>query len=353
MNIMEGYPLRTAKPICNTASRASASSGRALADDDIAQRAPTPAGLLHPRRTRSHGRGRHLGHLWFLVFFCCAPAFAQTSLYYVDAQPVLKVRAGPSGEATEIDKLPYGKAVRIRDESQPMTIVAGKQGRWVWIQYSGERYGYVFSAFLAKPNRSTRSFQHYYRGNKVYRAGNYYQAVAHFQRSVETADNEPERMKALGALAQNSKQQGNMPIARMYAEQILDMDSNNEFALGFVARSSYNAYGCPDRTAVCLAVTWGPDVCGWGFNGLAQQIGGSVPNIASSPACLALISEGLDEAYSGDDLGVAIVTGMLDDLGSAGLNSQSSFENIFGGLAYAASLAIKFNMFSQCMAKCP
>lgn len=110
---------------------------------------------------------------------------------------------------------------------------------------------------------------------------------------------------------------------------------------------------CSDRTAVCLALTWGPDVCGTGFNKYAEEnLNSNVHDIIASPSCLVAISEYLDEDYSDTDLGLAMLTGLLDEGGKAGIKSESLLNNVLGGLSYLASHSVKFSLYNSCMNKC-
>jgi tetratricopeptide (TPR) repeat protein len=287
-------------------------------------------------------------------------AFAEGELFFVDARPSLTVRSEPSVYGAELAKLPHGVAVRVEHSTGSSTRIGGRNGKWVYIRYSGSNYGYVFGGFLSKHSRKTRSFSYYKKGNTSYRKGKYYQAVSYYSKAWDYAGNDIERMKTLGALAQTAKVEGNVQLSKEYANRILQMDSQNEFALGILGlsrpSSTYSGTSssyCSNRTLLCLALTWGPDACSTAFSHYAEkEFGTGINDVIASPGCTAAINEVMQQDYSQADLEIAAITGALDELGHAGLNSESGFGQLGGLLSHGLSFAIKFSIFDSCMQKC-
>lgn len=291
------------------------------------------------------------------ILFLGAYVEAATSLYYVDANPVLRVRAYPGLDAEVIKTLPYGKAVRIRRQSPELDAIDGKRGRWVLIQYDGDEYGFVFDAYLSKQTRNTRARTAYRRGNNAFKKGNYSGAQRQFQRSIDSATNEIEVMKSLGGLAETYKAQGDMSSAVSTAKRILRIDSTNEYALRLAGISSSPARysqinSCPNRLPQCLALTWGPDVCGPAFRAFAELLGEPVYDVVTSPGCLVGICAFLGESCSPSDYTYAAGTGLLDDIARSGKNSQNDLERFFADAAGLASFGIKVYLFTDCMSNC-
>lgn len=301
-------------------------------------------------------------------------AYSANSLYTVNAQPHLNVRSLPNTRSRIIGTVKYGQAVRVRDVVSSIERISGKRGHWVKIQYNTNSFGYVFDAFLKKPSRNTYSFQMYKRGNSAYRSGNYYQAINYYHKAFENTGNQVEQIKILGALAQISKKKGNIELAKGYARKIIKMDGRNEFSKQILAlrnpshrisrkrsrsvtrnyaTSNIKTYSCSERTEICLALTWGPDACSATFNKYAaRELDSTVNDIIASPSCLVAISEALNEDYSQTDIEFAIVTGALDEIGKAGINSDNFFGKLFGGLSYIYSHSIKYSLYDNCMKKC-
>lgn len=305
--------------------------------------------------------------------------YSETSLYTVNARPHLNVRSEPNTGSRIIGKVVFGQAVRVRSIVSSRKRISGKTGRWVKIQYNIDSFGYVFDAFLRKPSRNSYSFKMYKRGNDAYRSGLYYRAINNYHKAFESANNQVDQIKILGALAQISKEKGNIGLAKGYAKRILRMDGRNEFSkkilalrsrsktVNSTARSNYSAsstirnyatssrktYSCSERAGICLALTWGPDACSAGFNKYAaKELDSTVNDIIASPTCLVAISEALHEDYSQTDIEYAVITGALDEIGQAGINSDNFFYQMFGGFSYIYSYSIKFSLYESCMKKC-
>jgi len=311
-------------------------------------------------------------YIGIILFLITTAVHGSTSLYTVNAQPHLNVRSSASVHSKIVGKVTYGQAVRVRDVVSEIESISGKRGRWVKIQYNTDSFGYVFDAFLKKPSRNTYSFKMYQTGNSEYRAGNYYQAIKYYHLSFENTENEVERIKILGALAQISKVKGNIELAKGYARKILIMDGKNKFSKEIlllrqrpvqVARqrvqpatqnySTSKTHTCTERTEICLALTWGPDACSASFNKYAaRELDSTVHDIIASPSCLVAISETLNEDYSQTDIELAMFTGVLDEMGKAGVNSENFFGKLFGGFSYLYSHAIKYSLYESCMKKC-
>lgn len=123
------------------------------------------------------------------------------------------------------------------------------------------------------------------------------------------------------------------------------------------SNSNYKYYSrsssCKDRTTVCLALTWGPDVCSTAFSKYAEKnLDFSVHDFALSPTCLVGISKYLDEDFSDTDIGLAILTGVLDESGAKGVESEDLFSKFLGGISYLASHSIKLSLYNSCIRKC-
>lgn len=107
-----------------------------------------------------------------------------------------------------------------------------------------------------------------------------------------------------------------------------------------------------DRTIVCLAKTWGPDVCSYQFNKFAKEkMNSRVNDTINSPICTSLIAEIMNEPATKSDLKMAIITGMLDEIGSKGIDSESVFYNVIGGVAHVASFGTKITIYNECISK--
>jgi hypothetical protein len=105
-----------------------------------------------------------------------------------------------------------------------------------------------------------------------------------------------------------------------------------------------------DRALKCLIKTWGPDVCSHQFNIFAKkELGGEVTDIINSPACTAMISKAMNEPATDNDIAVATVTGVLDDAGHAGLNSDIGILNVLGAFSYLYSFSIKLDLYNDCI----
>lgn len=309
-----------------------------------------------------------------LMFIISTTVYGESSLYTVNATPHLNVRSLPNVESEVVGKVIDGQAVRIREVASEKKQVSGKSGRWVKIEYGNSNFGYVFDAFLEKTSTESYSFKMYKEGNTEYRLGNYYSAIKYYHLALDNAENEVERIKVLGALSQISKKQGNIELAKGYAGKILELDGKNEFATEILStqqhdsqsvyNSSTGSYGqnssvpnknhtCSERTTICLALTWGPDVCSASFNEYAdRELDSKVNDIITSPVCLVAISGALDEDYSQTDIELAVLTGALDEIGKAGVDSDNFFGKLFGGLSYIYSHSIKYSLYKKCMKSC-
>lgn len=107
-----------------------------------------------------------------------------------------------------------------------------------------------------------------------------------------------------------------------------------------------------DRTRICLAKTWGPDVCSHKFNEFAKkELNTEVNDMINSPICATLISEALNEPVTESDIQIAITTGALDEIGHAGINSDNILYNIVGGVAHLYSFSIKLDVYNDCMSQ--
>lgn len=129
--------------------------------------------------------------------------------------------------------------------------------------------------------------------------------------------------------------------------------SNEVPSKSFESNSSYHANSCSDRTTMCLALTWGPDVCSSVFNAYAEKkLDSKVHDVIVSPGCLVAISKYYKQEYSASDLLLSMLTGFLDEYGSSKIRSDDTGDKVAGGASYLASHFIKYNMYKSCMNKC-
>jgi len=108
-----------------------------------------------------------------------------------------------------------------------------------------------------------------------------------------------------------------------------------------------------EKQLKCLALTWGPDVCSQSFSEYVKKNDDmdDVSDIIKSPTCATMIAQSLGEEVTQNDLEIAVITGALDEGGSAGINSDNPFYNILGGLAHLYSFALKATVYESCMNK--
>lgn len=215
------------------------------------------------------------------------------------------------------------------------------------------------------PLETSYSRDWYVKGNTEYRAGYYYQSLKYYHKALDYSDNDVDKIRALGALAQVSKEKGDFTLSKAYADKILEIDNSSQFAkkisqyqkpVHTYASSSYSSSSsnsnAGDRSLLCLALTWGPDVCSHQFNKFAsKELGGEVTDIINSPVCAASIAKAMGETLTDGDIEVAMLTGMLDDIGKAGVDSENFFANIFGVVSYLYSFSVKTVVYDSCMAK--
>jgi len=103
----------------------------------------------------------------------------------------------------------------------------------------------------------------------------------------------------------------------------------------------------------CLALTWGPDVCSQAFSEYVKKNDdvNDVSDIIKSPACATMIAKSLGEDVTQADLEIAVVTGVLDEAGASGINSDNPFYKFLGGVAHLYSFGIKVTVYDSCMNK--
>jgi hypothetical protein len=102
------------------------------------------------------------------------------------------------------------------------------------------------------------------------------------------------------------------------------------------------------KVVKCAALVWGPDACGMLAQEAAERVGEKVYNIASSPTCSMAVNDVLNHPFSKEDLEFALFTGGLDDIGDAGLESDSIVMNGLGILSKLTSFSAKISMFEKC-----
>lgn len=229
-----------------------------------------------------------------------------------------------------------------QDEQEKYSI---KQDQIAWIKqrnncsfdYQGtdDTYECVKAAYRSRQNQlleisqleESTAHELYRKGNTAHREGNYYLALRYFHEAFDYATDNVEKVRVLGALAQLSKEEGNITLAKGYAEKILEIDETSKFAIAIIdaptqtLRVSQNHYSensssdrCQNWKTKCLAMTWGADVvCGDKFKDFArQELNTEVSDMLASPACGAMITEALGEDFTGEDAAKAMVTGLLD-----------------------------------------
>jgi uncharacterized protein len=278
-------------------------------------------------------------------------------------------------EYNERDKIKRDEVSWVRSRNNCEQDYQGKESMTECIKYHYRRRFNELNDINPLPE--TLSHRFYREGNDEYQTGNYYSALSKYHEAYNAAGDYVERIRALGALAQISKVQGNITLAKGYAQKILDIDSTSRFAQDILAIDDttsasvgtsstiqsggvdqVNVYNYSsntrrqDRVLKCLALTWGPDVCGYAFNNYAREnLNTEVNDIIASPACGATIASTLDEEFSQSDLQLAMLTGALDEAGKAGVESDNFFGKIFGGFAYIYSFAVKASIYDSCMKK--
>ena len=100
-------------------------------------------------------------------------------------------------------------------------------------------------------------------------------------------------------------------------------------------------------------MTWGADVCSQAFSEYVKKNDDmdDISDIIKSPACATTIAKSLGEEVTQNDLEIALLTGALDEGGSAGINSDNGFYKFLGGMAHLYSFAIKVTVYDSCMNK--
>jgi len=102
----------------------------------------------------------------------------------------------------------------------------------------------------------------------------------------------------------------------------------------------------------CLALTWGPDVCSQSFSNYADKNNmDDITDIIKSPTCATMIAKSLDEDVTQEDIALAMLTGAADEAASKGLDSDSLFFNILGGVIGMYSFGVKAVIYDSCMNK--
>lgn len=211
----------------------------------------------------------------------------------------------------------------------------------------------------------TYSHKLYREGNTYYRNGKYYNAIKNYHNAYDYANDYVEKIRIIGALAQISKEEGNISLSKKYARRILDIDPTSQFAKDIISlpnaaylnrnpktSTDYSASPSSQRELKCAVLVFGPDLCGSYFRKFAKEnLNKEVNDLLLSPTCAASIATILDEGFSDSDMAIAVTTGALDSLGQAGFESDNAFKNILGILSYGASLSIKFSSYDQCLRK--
>lgn len=231
--------------------------------------------------------------------------------------------------------------------------------------------------YLPGKQNETTSRGYYRQGNKEYQDGNYFSSVKYYNEAYESSDNYVDKVRALGAIAINSKEQGNFLLASKYAERILEIDPTSEKASEIIkayetskneheresaryvqsssssSTSSSSSSSEQECMGVCLIKALGTEACGAGIREVAKEsFDADAYGFITSPACEATVAKIMGEEASDEDIAVAAVTGLFDSIGKSGLDSDNAFYNILGGLAKGSSIALKISSLAACMDRC-
>ncbi len=120
------------------------------------------------------------------------------------------------------------------------------------------------------------------------------------------------------------------------------------------SQSTTNGNSCSNLQMYrCLALAWGPDVCGQQFAKYAKKnLNINVYNIVTSPTCGKYISNVLGESFTQNDLTGSLITGALDDIGSKSWESGGVFGVIGAAITKGTSFALKLGIYDACTSKC-
>lgn len=144
---------------------------------------------------------------------------------------------------------------------------------------------------------------------------------------------------------------GSRYLYEVSPDQPIEKSLEKKYGL-YTNKSHSTSQKTKNRMLICLAKTWGPDVCSYKFNQFAKQkMNTEVNDMINSPVCATMISEALNEPVSQSDIEVAVLTGFLDEAGSSGINSDNMLYNVLGGMAYMYSFGIKISLYDECMSQ--
>lgn len=218
----------------------------------------------------------------------------------------------------------------------------------------------------------------YKSGNRKYRRGLYYSSMNYFIKAYNISDNYIDKIRALGAMAVNSKKQGNYVLALKYAELIFKIDSTNTFASDikgeckkYIARyersnksyassnknyssssssANYSNSSSDECVGKCFIKALGTEACSAGVEKIAKSsLNTNAYGFLTGPSCELTVSKLLGSKTTGEDLALAAFTGILSD---ANIDSDSGMENFFGYLARGASILIRVGQLNECTEKC-
>jgi tetratricopeptide (TPR) repeat protein len=227
--------------------------------------------------------------------------------------------------------------------------------------------------YLPGKQNETESRGSYRQGNKEYQAGNYFLSVKYYNEAYENSDNYVDKVRALGAIAINSKEQGNLLLASKYAKRILEIDSTSEKASEIVkiyeesrneheresasyvqsSNSSSSSSSNQKCMGVCLIKALGTEACGAGIKEVAKEsLDASAYDFITSPACEMTVAKIMGEEATDEDIAVAAVAGLFNSIGKSGLDSDNAFYKILGGLAKGSAIALKISSIGACMDRC-
>jgi hypothetical protein len=120
------------------------------------------------------------------------------------------------------------------------------------------------------------------------------------------------------------------------------------------SQTTTNSSSHNEKQLKCLALAWGPDVCSQAFSKYAKENIDNindVNDIIKSPVCATMIANSLGEEVTSEDVAISMITGLADEAGSAGVDSDNYIFKFLGGVAYAYSFAIKAVVYESCMNK--
>ncbi len=278
------------------------------------------------------------------------------------------------------------QAIWMRNRDNCTNNFQGKDDFSSCIKYIYNKRIEELEHIIPQKLNQTDSRIYYKKGNKAYRAGNYYESMNYFTKAYNASDNYIDKIRALGAMSVNSMKQNNYLVARRYAKIILRIDSTNDFARDIINQcepyikryekkkssksvthlsSSSNSYktinqdGCSQEKPILACSPSERD--NKAFSMCAITMGGcevaiktlknSTQRLASSQACSALSSKLIGQKYELDDvLGGLFVDG-LNEIANSSFESDDKFINFMGVIFAGGALVGKAVQLDKCRIK--